>query len=102
MKFSDNGVTGSALACKKGEAPSRHAGWDDEKGVTIPQREKEESADYRYFPDPDLVPLKIPRAQVNTAKEQLGQLPAELRSSLQIQHGLKLYDADVIVSQVAS
>ena len=84
---------------QKGEAPKQTRGWDDEKGVTIPQREKEESADYRYFPDPDLVPLKIARNKVEAARAQLGQLPAELRGSLQVQHGLKLYDADVIVSQ---
>ena len=82
-----------------GQAPKQTRGWDDEKGVTITQREKEESADYRYFPDPDLVPLKIARSKVDAAKSELGQLPAELRGSLQVQHGLKLYDADVIVSQ---
>ncbi len=49
---------------QKGAAPKQTRGWDDEKGVTIPQREKEESADYRYFPDPDLVPLKIARQKV--------------------------------------
>ncbi len=84
---------------QKGEAPKQTRGWDDEKGVTIPQREKEESADYRYFPDPDLVPLKIARTKVDSARSSLGQLPAQLRESLQVQHGLKLYDADVIVSQ---
>ncbi len=58
MKFSDNGVTGSATRVQikaKLQADTRVG---DEKGVTIPQREKEESADYRYFPDPDLVPLR--------------------------------------------
>ncbi len=82
-----------------GQAPKQTVGWDDEAGVTIVQREKEESADYRYFPDPDLVPLKIARSTVADAQAALGQLPARLRESLQVEHGLKLYDADVIVSQ---
>ncbi len=86
---------------QKGQAPKQTRGWDDEGGVTTPQREKEESSDYRYFPDPDLVPLKISRATVEQSRQQLGELPSALRSTLQVQYGLKLYDADVIVSQVA-
>ncbi len=84
---------------QKGQAPKQTRGWDDEGGVTTPQREKEESSDYRYFPDPDLVPLKISRATVEQSRQQLGELPSALRSTLQVQYGLKLYDADVIVSQ---
>ncbi|MCC6512209.1 MAG: Asp-tRNA(Asn)/Glu-tRNA(Gln) amidotransferase subunit GatB [Pirellulaceae bacterium] len=82
-----------------GQAPKQTRGWDDEAGVTVTQREKEESADYRYFPDPDLVPLKIARSTVQAAQAELGLLPAALRENLQSEHGLKLYDADVIVSQ---
>ncbi len=57
---------------EKGQAPKQTFGWDDEAGVTIPQREKEESADYRYFPDPDLVPLLISRETVEQARQELG------------------------------
>lgn len=84
---------------QKGSVPKQTRGWDDEAGVTLPQREKEESSDYRYFPDPDLVPLKIARSTVEAAQKAMGVLPAELRNSLESQHGLKAYDADVIVSQ---
>ena len=52
---------------QKGEAPKQTRGWDDEKGVTIPQREKEESAGLSLLPDPDLVPLKIARTKVEAA-----------------------------------
>ncbi len=41
-----------------GDAPKQTRGWDDEAGVTVAQREKEDSSDYRYFPDPDLVPCE--------------------------------------------
>lgn len=84
---------------QKGQAPKQTRGWDDEAGVTVPQREKEESSDYRYFPDPDLVPIKIARTTVERATTELGDLPSALRKRLQSEHGLKLYDADVIVSQ---
>lgn len=84
---------------EKGQAPKQTRGWDDAAGVTLPQREKEESSDYRYFPDPDLVPLVVRQDQLSTARSSLGRLPAQLRSELQSKHGLKFYDADVIVSQ---
>lgn len=51
-------------------------GWDDVKGVTFPQREKEEAHDYRYFPDPDLLPLSIPDAWRDRVAAALPELPA--------------------------
>lgn len=80
-------------------APKQTRGWDDAAGVTVAQREKEESSDYRYFPDPDLVPLRISAERMSAAREALGELPAVTRSRLEFDHGLKPYDADVIVSQ---
>ncbi|QDV27921.1 Asp-tRNA(Asn)/Glu-tRNA(Gln) amidotransferase subunit GatB [Aureliella helgolandensis] len=82
-----------------GQAPKQTRGWDDAAGVTVPQREKEESSDYRYFPDPDLVPLRITQQQLDTARGELGELPAVARRRLESSEGLKAYDADVIVSQ---
>jgi aspartyl-tRNA(Asn)/glutamyl-tRNA(Gln) amidotransferase subunit B len=80
------------------DAPKQTRGWDDEAGVTKAQREKEESADYRYFPDPDLVPLRITSGMLDEQRSHLGELPAAARQRLQ-QLGLKAYDADVLVSQ---
>jgi len=74
-------------------------GWDDVAEQTFPQREKEESADYRYFPDPDLLPVRIPARQVDAIRQSLGELPAQTRERLQVQYGIKAYDADVIVNQ---
>jgi aspartyl-tRNA(Asn)/glutamyl-tRNA(Gln) amidotransferase subunit B len=79
--------------------PKTTRGWDDVREQTFPQREKELSADYRYFPDPDLLPVRIPQSQIDAAREALGELPAEVRSRLQTQYGIKTYDADVIVNQ---
>ncbi|OYP30347.1 Asp-tRNA(Asn)/Glu-tRNA(Gln) amidotransferase subunit GatB [Rhodopirellula sp. MGV] len=77
----------------------RTFGWDDVKEVTYPQREKEESADYRYFPCPDLLPVRITQERVEEIRQTLGETPGEARQRLQKQYGIKEYDADVIVSQ---
>ena len=42
-----------------GDAPKQTRGWNDTKEITVAQRSKEESSDYRYFPDPDLVPVRV-------------------------------------------
>ncbi|GAB5403408.1 MAG: Asp-tRNA(Asn)/Glu-tRNA(Gln) amidotransferase subunit GatB [Aureliella sp.] len=81
------------------DAAKQTRGWDDAAGVSVEQREKEESSDYRYFPDPDLVPLLISDERLNEAKGKLGELPGQARERLQNSLGLKPYDADVIASQ---
>ena len=58
-------------------------GWDDAKGVTFAQREKEESSDYRYFPDPDLCPVITPAAEVEEVRGGLAELPAAIRERLE-------------------
>ncbi len=77
----------------------RTFGWDDVKEVTYPQREKEESADYRYFPCPDLLPVRISSERVEEIRQSLGETPEQARDRLQMQYGIKAYDAEVIVSQ---
>jgi aspartyl-tRNA(Asn)/glutamyl-tRNA(Gln) amidotransferase subunit B len=77
----------------------RTFGWDDSKQLTYPQREKEESADYRYFPCPDLLPVRLPRERIEEIRASLGESPEQARQRLQSQYGIKAYDADVIVSQ---
>jgi len=81
------------------DAPKQTRGWDDQVQQTKPQREKEEAADYRYFPDPDLVAIQIPDKQIQSIKEQIGELPAAVRSRLESQYKLSSYDADVIANQ---
>jgi aspartyl-tRNA(Asn)/glutamyl-tRNA(Gln) amidotransferase subunit B len=82
-----------------GDAPKQTRGWDDAAGVTRGQRSKEESSDYRYFPDPDLVPVTVTPQQVTQVAASLGELPASLRKRLQADFGLSHYDADVLVNQ---
>jgi len=87
--------TGQTIA----DAPKQTRGWDDGSQTTTLQREKEESADYRYFPDPDLIGYISTDEEIAAIQSEIGKLPAALRESLVTEHGLKLYDAEVIVSQ---
>ena len=82
-----------------GDVPKQTRGWDDQAQVTRPQRHKEESSDYRYLPDPDLVPVIVPAERVELIRTQTGELPAALRDRLQQQYMITAYTADVIVNQ---
>jgi aspartyl-tRNA(Asn)/glutamyl-tRNA(Gln) amidotransferase subunit B len=84
---------------KLGDFPKQTRGWDDQAQVTRAQRHKEESADYRYFPEPDLVPVLVTADEIARVKSALGELPAQTRARLVSQYGLDAYDADVTVSQ---
>ena len=75
------------------------AGWDDAKGVTVVQRHKEEAADYRYFPEPDLVPVVVSEAQIAEARAAMGELPQAQRKRLADQYGLPAYDAQVLTAK---
>lgn len=82
-----------------GQAPKQTRGWDDSAEMTRPQREKEESSDYRYFPCPDLAPVITTAAEVVAVREAMPELPAALRLRLQADHCLSAYDAAVLVNQ---
>ena len=84
---------------RKGDVPKQTRGWDDQSEVTKLLRSKEESSDYRYFPDPDLVPVRISPQELAAARESVGELPAVLRQRLIKDYGLSDYDADVLVQQ---
>ncbi len=84
---------------KMGEVAKATAGWDDARGVTIVQRRKEEASDYRYFPEPDLAPVRVSAEVLERAKASLGELPSQARSRLHASFGLGIYDADVLVRQ---
>ena len=79
--------------------PSKRAAGTMVHKTTQLQREKEESADYRYFPDPDLIAYTTSEETIEMIRCQVGQLPAELRQQLTVDHQLKRYDANVIVGQ---
>jgi len=75
--------------------------FDPGRGETRSMRTKEEAHDYRYFPDPDLLPLEFDQAYVDVLAEGLPELPDEKRSRLIASLGLSEYDASVLVSDKA-
>jgi aspartyl-tRNA(Asn)/glutamyl-tRNA(Gln) amidotransferase subunit B len=81
------------------KVPKATAGWDDPRGVTVVQRRKEEASDYRYFPEPDLVPVVVDDNWVQTVRDSLGELPADRRNRLKLQYSISDYDAGVIIEQ---
>ncbi len=72
--------------------------WDAEKGETVTMRSKEEAHDYRYFPDPDLVPLNISQEWIEELRATLPELPAGRRQRFIEEYGLPEYDASVLTS----
>jgi aspartyl-tRNA(Asn)/glutamyl-tRNA(Gln) amidotransferase subunit B len=82
-----------------GEVAKATAGWDDARGVTVVQRRKEEASDYRYFPEPDLVPIAVDAPWLERVQAELGELPAAQRQRLQSQYALSAYDAELLTSQ---
>ena len=73
--------------------------WDDNSRETRSMRGKEDAHDYRYFPEPDLMPLEISREWVQRIKDSMPELPAQKRARYQ-GLGLSEYDANVIVEQM--
>ena len=73
--------------------------WDDNQGITKSMRGKEDAHDYRYFPDPDLMPLEISREWVNEIAAKMPELPAKRRERY-VSLGLTPYDANVLVEQM--
>ena len=73
--------------------------FDPAKGETRSMRSKEEAHDYRYFPDPDLLPLEFDQAFVDTLKSHLPELPDAKKARFMADYGLPAYDAGVLVSE---
>ncbi len=74
--------------------------FDPEKGQTRPMRSKEEAHDYRYFPDPDLLPLEIEQAWVDEIAASLPELPDDKKARFVTDYGLTEYDAGVLTAEV--
>ncbi len=75
--------------------------YDADKDETRPMRSKEEANDYRYFPDPDLLPLQIDAAFIAEVVAEMPELPDARRARFETDYGLSAYDADVLTSSRA-
>lgn len=74
--------------------------WDPVKGVTRSMRGKEEAHDYRYFPDPDLLPLILTEGRIEAIRATLPELPDAKKARFRADFGLSPYDAAVLVAEV--
>ena len=77
---------------------SETRGWVEEQGVTVSQRSKEEIADYRYFPEPDLPPLEVDSDLITSIKDKLPELPNIKKARFISEYKLSEYDADMIIA----
>jgi aspartyl-tRNA(Asn)/glutamyl-tRNA(Gln) amidotransferase subunit B len=75
--------------------------WDSSAGKTYSMRSKEEAHDYRYFPEPDLVPLEIPQEWIDEIRSRLPELPDEKRDRFLREYNLPEYDAEVLTEERA-
>ena len=73
--------------------------WDEDAGVLRKMRSKETEADYRYFREPDLLPIKIDETWLNSILSDLPELPLDRRNRFMEQYGLPEYDADILTNE---
>jgi len=86
-------------ALKNGEPLTQETrGWNDVRGTTVAQREKESAHDYRYFPEPDIAPIKINSQWLEEIRTRLPELPAEKLERFRRQYGFSLYDAETLTA----
>lgn len=88
----------TALLESGGEVARETRSWDEEKGETSSLRGKEETSDYRYFPDPDLLPVVTDGAWIERIRKGLPELADEKKRRYRSDYGLSAYDADILVS----
>ncbi|MBN2704744.1 MAG: Asp-tRNA(Asn)/Glu-tRNA(Gln) amidotransferase subunit GatB, partial [Pontiellaceae bacterium] len=85
-----------------GKVDQETRGFDSDRGETFIQRTKEDAHDYRYFPEPDLMPVKIAAEQVEQWRAELPELPAQRRVRYVSELGLPEYDAGVLTADKAT
>jgi len=79
-----------------GEVVQESRLWDSVKNESRSMRSKEEAHDYRYFPEPDLPPLRVTQEEVDAIKAGMPELPNQMRKRFETEFGLSAYDADVL------
>jgi aspartyl-tRNA(Asn)/glutamyl-tRNA(Gln) amidotransferase subunit B len=79
-----------------GKLGKQNRGFDDDRGITVFQRDKEEAHDYRYFPEPDLVPVTVDDAWRNSLQSQIGELPLARRGRYISQYSLSFKESDAL------
>lgn len=99
IKYEVDRMTELMEGGKGAEIVQETRGWDDSKQRTFSQRKKEGSADYRYFPDPDLPKMKLHEAfDLDKMKKEMPELPAQKRARYQKDFGIKDEDIEVYIN----
>lgn len=90
---------GAAQEPTKGRPDKFTLGWDDDKGVTKVQRKKEYEDDYRYFPDPDLVPVTVSEAWREEVRKSVVELPIQRRKRYETEYGITPKESMVLIEE---
>lgn len=91
-----------AAILDSGKTPAQETrGWNEAKGATVSQRTKEEAADYRYFPDPDLPPMRFTKADIARIRDAMPVLPDARKTQVMEAYGLTEQQTDVLVDDIA-
>lgn len=84
----------------KGETPAQETrGYDSVKQRTVSQRSKEEAQDYRYFPEPDIPPIRIDKSQIESFKSEMPEMPNTKRERFAEEYDLPAYDAEILTRE---
>ncbi len=86
---------------ESGKVENETRGWDEIKQTTYLQRSKEEAKDYRYFPEPDIPPIRLSESEITKFKSQIPELPKQKRERFEKQYNLSKDFADILVSEKA-
>lgn len=85
---------------KEGKLPTQETrGWDEKKQQTISQRNKEEASDYRYFPEPDIPPIRFTESQISNLRSQIPELPDDKLHRFIKKFGLTEYDSEILTRE---
>ncbi len=86
----------------EGKLPAQETrGWDEKKQITYSQRVKEEANEYRYFPEPDIPPIRWEKSQIENLKSQMPELPNTKLERFQKEYQLTAYDAEILTRDVS-
>lgn len=88
---------------EKGHLPAQETrGWNENRQVTFSQRLKEAANDYRYFPEPDIPPIRITQSQIENIKSQMPELPNEKQARFVKDYKIPDYDAEILTREITT
>lgn len=87
---------------EQGKTPAQETrGWDENHNRTDSQRSKEEAHDYRYFPEPDIPPVRWTKSQITNLRSKIGELPSEKLKRFLKDYNLSLYDSEILTKNLS-